>query len=81
MNLDCGIALPEERIFWLASCEKRVRSMYAQLAGRWPDLVETPTRISVTDDRTCIDTFIPGREEADCRFFQIRARVSVHWKN
>lgn len=39
----------------------------------------TLSDMMLTDEQMCIDTFIPGREAADCEFFYIRAKVPLRW--
>jgi hypothetical protein len=39
--------------------------------------IDPLTYIELEEVRTCIDTFVPDREAADCEFFAISARVSL----
>lgn len=63
------------------SCAKSLVQLVATLSARWSSTLSPVTLSDMTlaDEQTCLDTFIPGREAADCEFFYIRAEVPLRW--
>lgn len=45
--------------------------------ARVSPMIDSSSRIELTEYRTCVDTFIPGREGADCAFLRIQAKVAL----
>jgi hypothetical protein len=52
-----------------------------QRLGRWPEQLTPPRMADIKIERrqTCLDTFIPGREAADCEFYYLEAVVPLSW--
>lgn len=76
----CQIANVDNREYFSARCVTRMESMLEALQRRYPSLEASRSDIQVLADRTCIDTFIPGREAADCEFFSIHGLVPIHFR-
>ena len=75
ITLNCGVSGATERETARNSCEGRTARALKQLASL-SAAIDNSSRIEVSETRICVDTFIPGREMADCEFFQISARVT-----
>jgi hypothetical protein len=68
ISMSCGVTALDDKDAARALCEKRVKSMLARWSRTLPSLVSDPGSIQVTEAETCLDTFVPGREAADCQF-------------
>jgi len=81
ISVSCGVTTPEHKTATRALCIERVNSMLERLSITLPSFVAPkPANVSVDESETCLDTFIPGREAADCQFFSISARFPIGWR-
>jgi len=62
-------------------CREQLSAAVENLAQRFPDELEPIAidELKFEDGGVCIDTFIPGREAADC-FDYLRIVLPLHWK-
>ncbi|MEZ5460295.1 hypothetical protein [Dokdonella sp.] len=79
LTVSCGVSESGEKSAALSQCSERSRRMLHQLSNVMPT-IDPFAHIDVEEARTCIDTFISGREAADCEFHAISARVSLDGK-
>jgi hypothetical protein len=63
-----------------SQCQASVAAAISSLS-RWSDQLSLPpvTDISLQEQHTCIDTFIPGREVADCEHYFLEATIPLRW--
>lgn len=80
ISISCGVTSVDGLTVTRTLCEKRVKSMLMQLSSAWPTFVPYIANIAFTESRTCLDTFVPGREAADCEFFDVNARIPIDWR-
>jgi hypothetical protein len=80
LRVRCGVASVGNRIETSSRCVGRMESMLAKLSKSVPAAHVNAALIEVDADRTCVDTFIPGRETADCAFFELHGHVPIAWK-
>lgn len=62
-------------------CREELSAVVADLAQRFPGELEpiAVDELKFENQGTCIDTFIPGREAADC-FDYLRVKLPLRWK-
>lgn len=81
ITVDCGVTHKID-VAYRQSCEKRLSTLAEALSTRASSELST---VSVTDmtlleSQTCIDTFISGREAADCEFYSVSAKIPLRWR-
>lgn len=61
-------------------CKRTLAAAIDSLA-RWPNELSVPdiADVRLEERQTCIDTFVPGREGADCRYYHIEAIIPLRW--
>jgi hypothetical protein len=82
LRVTCGITSVLNESFE-KQCRTRIGSMIIQLSNEWPDfrVPAIPTGITLRSEQTCMDTFIPGREGADCEFVSVSATIAFVWQD
>lgn len=76
ISLNCGVTVAADKAAARGTCQERTKRTLRRLS-RSSRSVALSAPIEVTETRTCLDTFTPGREAADCDFFALVARVSL----
>lgn len=59
-----------------ASLAAAIRSL-----SRWPGELSPPaaSEMRLKEEQACIDTFVSGREAADCGHYSITAKIPLRW--
>jgi xanthine/CO dehydrogenase XdhC/CoxF family maturation factor len=79
LRVDCGIFGEAETQF-RDRCKARVALLVHRLSGKFAGRIELhAAEVEYEESETCLDTFIPGREAADCAFVSSRAVIPLHW--
>ena len=62
-------------------CAARISKLADSLSRRWRSQMAPvlESHVRLTDREICRDTFIPGQEEADCRWYYISADLPLEW--
>jgi len=76
ITVSCGVAAADDKPAARTRCTERTRQMLKRLSHVLP-AIDSSTHIELNEARICLDTFTPGREAADCEFFEISARVAL----
>lgn len=80
LTVNCELSIQLDDAY-RETCARRLTQLVETLSARWSSVL-SPINLSdmtLADEQTCIDTFIPGREGADCEIFYIRAKVPLRW--
>jgi hypothetical protein len=72
----------EDDLKYPANCRDSVRSLVESINARFGTAVRADlSEVHFEEFTFCSDTFIPGRESADCAYRSIKARVRLHWSH
>jgi hypothetical protein len=79
LNVRCPYSISISALY-RSQCQASVAGAISSLS-RWPDQLSVPAAadVSLQEQHTCIDTFIPGREAADCEYYFLEATVPLRW--
>lgn len=64
-----------------ARCQSSLAAAIRSLS-RWPSELSPPaaSEMRLKEEQACIDTFVSGREAADCGHYSITAKIPLRWR-
>jgi hypothetical protein len=72
----------EDDLNYPANCRESVRSLVERINERFGAAVRVDlAEVQFEEFTFCSDTFIPGRESADCAYRSIKATVRLRWSH